>query len=244
MAKSRSVSRPRGRRARDGGHLLQGQAGVKVFLDVLDDGAEPCSGERAVPLLRFRGACGRICHTLSCFSGSAETERAFLAGSRAAPRRFCHKFMTPRRAPPSGRCGGVDELAGQAEFFAVRARRWRPGDCGSAAYQFGVVEHVQHQQRAGRAQQDEVALAAQDRRGERPGGGEAGEGEGGRVRPAAGAHSPTTDDDAALERRANLSAEPGGGTHPTGGRRRYTSITPCPRRGWVGRSGNDAGRRV
>src|SRR5262245_49661935 len=38
--------------AGDGGHLLQGRAGVKVFLNVLDDGAEPCSGERAVPPAR------------------------------------------------------------------------------------------------------------------------------------------------------------------------------------------------
>src|SRR5215472_3195284 len=33
-----------GTEAGDSGHLLQGRAGVKVFLDVLDDGAEPCSG--------------------------------------------------------------------------------------------------------------------------------------------------------------------------------------------------------
>jgi hypothetical protein len=32
----------------DRGHLPQGQAGVEVLLDVLDDGAELRSGERAV----------------------------------------------------------------------------------------------------------------------------------------------------------------------------------------------------
>src|SRR5262249_33679399 len=46
-----------GTEAGDSGHLLQGRAGVKVFLDVLDDGAEPCSGERAVP--PARGLAGR-----------------------------------------------------------------------------------------------------------------------------------------------------------------------------------------
>ena len=43
--------------AGDSGHLLQSRAGVQVFLDVLDDGAEPCSGERAVP--PGRGLAGR-----------------------------------------------------------------------------------------------------------------------------------------------------------------------------------------
>src|SRR5262249_3893959 len=38
-------------------HLLQARVGVEVFLDVLDDGAEPCSGERAVP--PARGLAGR-----------------------------------------------------------------------------------------------------------------------------------------------------------------------------------------
>src|SRR6516165_1062065 len=33
----------------DRGQLLQGGVGVEVFFDVLDDGAEPPSGERAVP---------------------------------------------------------------------------------------------------------------------------------------------------------------------------------------------------
>src|SRR6516164_1770646 len=33
----------------DRGQLVQARAGVEVFLDVLDDGAEPRSGERAVP---------------------------------------------------------------------------------------------------------------------------------------------------------------------------------------------------
>src|SRR5262249_33042706 len=46
-----------GTEAGDSGHLLQGRAGVQVFLDVLDDGAEPCSGERAVP--PARGLAGR-----------------------------------------------------------------------------------------------------------------------------------------------------------------------------------------
>src|SRR5262245_1165528 len=41
----------------DSGHLLQGRAGVKVFLDVFDDSAEPSSGERAVP--PARGLAGR-----------------------------------------------------------------------------------------------------------------------------------------------------------------------------------------
>ena len=38
-------------------HLLEGRAGVEVLLDVLDDGAESCSGERAVP--PARGLAGR-----------------------------------------------------------------------------------------------------------------------------------------------------------------------------------------
>ena len=46
-----------GAEAGDCGQLLQGRAGVEVFLDVLDDGAEPCSGERAVP--PARGLAGR-----------------------------------------------------------------------------------------------------------------------------------------------------------------------------------------
>src|SRR5262245_55890182 len=37
-----------GTEAGDRGHLFQGRATVEVFLDVLDDGAKPCSGERAV----------------------------------------------------------------------------------------------------------------------------------------------------------------------------------------------------
>jgi len=36
----------------ENGHLLQTRAGVEVFLDVLDDGAELCAWERAVPLAR------------------------------------------------------------------------------------------------------------------------------------------------------------------------------------------------
>src|SRR6516164_1380966 len=46
-----------GTEAGDSGQLLQGRAGVEVFLDVLDDGAEPRSGERAVP--PARGLAGR-----------------------------------------------------------------------------------------------------------------------------------------------------------------------------------------
>src|SRR5215510_7365956 len=46
-----------GTEAGDSGHLLQGRAGVQVFLDVLDDGAEPRSGERAAP--PARGLAGR-----------------------------------------------------------------------------------------------------------------------------------------------------------------------------------------
>src|SRR6516165_631052 len=46
-----------GTEAGDSGHLLQGRAGVEVFLDVLDDGPEPCSGERAIP--PARGLAGR-----------------------------------------------------------------------------------------------------------------------------------------------------------------------------------------
>src|SRR4029077_2100298 len=42
-----------GTEAGDGGQLLQGRAGVEGFLDVLDDGAELRSAERAVP-----PACG------------------------------------------------------------------------------------------------------------------------------------------------------------------------------------------
>src|SRR5262245_8919296 len=38
-----------GTEAGDCGQLLQGRATVEVLLDVLDDGAEPRSGERAVP---------------------------------------------------------------------------------------------------------------------------------------------------------------------------------------------------
>src|SRR5262249_28231666 len=41
----------------DHGHLLQGRAGVEVFLDVLDDGAEPCSRERAGPPVRGLAGC-------------------------------------------------------------------------------------------------------------------------------------------------------------------------------------------
>jgi hypothetical protein len=33
-------------------HLLQGQAGVEVFLDVPDDGAEPPPRQRAIPPAR------------------------------------------------------------------------------------------------------------------------------------------------------------------------------------------------
>src|SRR5262249_13371045 len=46
-----------GTEAGDIGHLLQGRAGVEVFLDVLDDGPEYCSGKRAVP--PARGLAGR-----------------------------------------------------------------------------------------------------------------------------------------------------------------------------------------
>src|ERR1700736_3168324 len=38
-----------GTEAGDRGHLLQRRAGVKVFLDVLDDGAEPRSGKLVAP---------------------------------------------------------------------------------------------------------------------------------------------------------------------------------------------------
>ena len=38
-----------GAEAGDRGHLLQGQAGVEVFLDVRDDGPEPPPRERAIP---------------------------------------------------------------------------------------------------------------------------------------------------------------------------------------------------
>src|SRR5215472_17637787 len=41
----------------DRGQLLQARAGVEVFLDVLDDGAEPRSGERAVPPARGLARC-------------------------------------------------------------------------------------------------------------------------------------------------------------------------------------------
>ena len=46
-----------GAEAGDRGQLLEGRAGVKVFLDLLDDGAEPCSRERAGP--PARGPAGR-----------------------------------------------------------------------------------------------------------------------------------------------------------------------------------------
>jgi hypothetical protein len=41
-----------GAEAGDRRQLLQGQAGVEVFLDVLDDGAEPPPRQRAVPPAR------------------------------------------------------------------------------------------------------------------------------------------------------------------------------------------------
>ena len=43
--------------AGDSGHLLQGRAGVEVFLNVLDNCSELRSGERAVP--PARGLAGR-----------------------------------------------------------------------------------------------------------------------------------------------------------------------------------------
>src|SRR5262249_52099359 len=46
-----------GTEAGDSGHLLQAWAGVKVFLDVLDDGAEPCPGERAGSPARGLAGC-------------------------------------------------------------------------------------------------------------------------------------------------------------------------------------------
>ena len=46
-----------GAEAGDRGHLLQGRAGVEVFLDVLDDGAEPPPRQRAVPPARGPAGC-------------------------------------------------------------------------------------------------------------------------------------------------------------------------------------------
>src|SRR5215467_9569075 len=46
-----------GAEAGESGHPFQSRAGLKVFLDVLDDGAELCPGERAVP--PGRGLAGR-----------------------------------------------------------------------------------------------------------------------------------------------------------------------------------------
>src|SRR5262249_53546990 len=46
-----------GAEAGDCRQLLQGRAGVEVFLDVFDDGAELRSGERAVPPARGLARC-------------------------------------------------------------------------------------------------------------------------------------------------------------------------------------------
>jgi hypothetical protein len=106
----------------DRGQLLQARAGVEVFLDVLDDGAELRSGERAVP--PARGTCrirwtARTLASDSAASGPPAPPAVSSASTAHSAARSCG------RSRPSS--GGTVSRAGSSSNASAATRDTSPG---------------------------------------------------------------------------------------------------------------------
>ena len=123
-----------GAQAGDRGDLLQGRAGVEVFLDVLDDGAEPPPRQRAVAPRSAGGAPRRV--------GSGERPGRWPeTRRRAGPRRRRRSARRPPRPSRPGAAGDPGRRAAGSSAAPGRGRTPRrrparpgpaPGRCGAS----------------------------------------------------------------------------------------------------------------